>query len=172
MLPRGLSRPCPPISRITLFQATRYEPRRKPGSDQRGDLRFRESIESFPKPRIKGLIRSNCARISPRAVRRETHRQHSDWISHRGGVVIEHLLLFFIRFRTVPMATDGGVSQPPHLQVIWFHNRAKTQKAPREKRGAFLFPSARADRDPRRSRGTRSESGTPRCAPVSWRSRR
>ncbi len=66
----------------------------------------------------------------------------------RVGVVIEHLLLFFIRFRTVPMATDGGVSQPPHLQATWFHNRAKTQKAPREKRGAFLFPSARADWDP------------------------
>jgi len=46
------------------------------------------------------------------------------------------------------MATDGGVSQPPHLQATWFHNRVKIQKAPREKRGAFLFPSARADRDP------------------------
>jgi hypothetical protein len=47
------------------------------------------------------------------------------------------------------MATDGDVSQPPpHLQATWFHNRAKTQKAPREKRGAFLFPSARADWDP------------------------
>ena len=30
-----------------------------------GDLRFRESIESFPKSRIKGLIRPSCARISP-----------------------------------------------------------------------------------------------------------
>ena len=66
------------------------------------------------------------------------------------GVVIEHLehlLLFFIRFRTVPMATDGGVSQPPHLQAAWSHNRARTQKAPREKRGAFPFPSVQADRD-------------------------
>jgi len=45
------------------------------------------------------------------------------------------------------MAIDGGVSQPLHLQAAWFHNRAKTQKALREKRGAFLFPSARAERD-------------------------
>ena len=55
------------------------------------------------------------------------------------GIVIEHLFLSFIRFRTVPMATDGDVSEPPHLQATWFHNRAKTQKAPREKRGAFPF---------------------------------
>lgn len=54
-------------------------------------------------------------------------------------IVIEHPFLFFIRFRTVPMATDGDVSEPPHSQATWFRNRAKTQKAPREKRGAFPF---------------------------------
>lgn len=36
---------------------------------------------------------------------------------NRVGIVIEHLFLFFIRFHTVPMATDEDVSEPSHLQA-------------------------------------------------------
>ena len=37
--------------------------------------------------------------------------------NYRVGIVIEHLFLFFIRFHTVPMATDEDVSEPSHLQA-------------------------------------------------------
>ena len=68
--------------RITLFQATRYEPWWKLGSDQKVDLRFREALESLPKSRIKELIRPNCARISPLAAQPDTSRHRADSISH------------------------------------------------------------------------------------------
>lgn len=65
----------------------------------------------------------------------DTIRKYSNQrINFRVGVVIEHLFLFFIRFHTVPMATDEDVSEPSHLQAAWFRNQIETHKAPRKNR--------------------------------------
>ena len=41
-------------------------------------------------------------------------------------------------FVTVPMATDGDVSEPPHLQATWFHNRAKKSEGSSRKTRSLL----------------------------------
>ena len=42
--------------------------------------------------------------------------------------MIEHLFLFFIRFHTVPMATDEDVSEPSHLQSRMIRNQIETRR--------------------------------------------